>query len=67
MNYNQYPTKASKISYGMSCLNKDAARTIDLFFYNGTFINFETFISLLERTYDDASRKYTTVTKLKNL
>ena len=39
INYNQYPTKASKVSYGISYLSKDAARTIDLFFYNGTFIN----------------------------
>jgi len=51
----------------MSCLSKDAAQTMDLFFCNGTFINFETFISLLERTYDNASRKHTTITKLKNL
>ena len=40
---------------------------MDLFFYNGTFINFKTFISLLEQTYDNASREYTAVTKLKNL
>jgi len=51
----------------MSYLNKDAAQTIDPFFYNGTFINFKTFISLLERTYNNTSRKYTAVTKLKNL
>ena len=25
INYNWYPTKANKVSYGMSCLNKDAA------------------------------------------
>jgi len=40
---------------------------MDPFFRNGTFINFETFVSLLERMYNDASRKYTAVTKLKNL
>jgi len=51
----------------MSYLSKDAAWTMDLFFYNSTFINFKTFISLLERMYDNASRKYTAVTKLKNL
>ena len=51
----------------MSCLSKDATRTIDLFFCNGTFINFKTFISLLERIYNDASREYTAITKLKNL
>jgi hypothetical protein len=51
----------------MSYLNKDAARTIDLFFRNGTFVNFKTFISLLERTYNNASRKHTAITKLKNL
>jgi len=51
----------------MSCLNKDAVQTIDPFFYNGTFVNFKTFISLLERMYNNASRKYTAITKLKNL
>jgi len=67
MNYNQYPTKASMVSYRMSCLSKNAARTIDLFFCNSTFVNFKIFISLLEWTYNDASREYTAVTKLKNL
>jgi len=51
----------------MSYLSKDAAQTMDLFFCNGTFVNFEIFISLLERIYDNASREYTAVTKLKNL
>jgi len=51
----------------MSCLSKDATQTIDLFFYNGTFINFKIFVSLLEWTYNNASRKYTAITKLKNL
>jgi len=32
----------------MSYLSKDAARTIDLFFYNSTFINFKIFVFLLE-------------------
>jgi len=40
---------------------------MDLFFRNGTFISFKIFISLLKRTYNDASREYTAVTKLKNL
>jgi len=40
---------------------------MDPFFYNGTFVNFETFISLLEWTYNNASREHTAVTKLKNL
>jgi len=66
-NYNWYPTKASKISYRISHLSKDAARTIDLFFYNSTFISFKIFVSLLEQTYDNASRKYIAVTKLENL
>ena len=51
----------------MSRLSKDAARTIDPFFRNGTFVNFKTFISLLERTYDNASREHIAITKLKNL
>ena len=51
----------------MSYLSKDAVRTMDPFFCNGTFVNFEIFISLLEWTYDDASREYIAVTKLKNL
>jgi len=67
MNYNRYPTKASKISYRMSRLSKDAAQTIDLFFCNSTFISFKIFISLLEQMYDNTSRKHTAVTKLKNL
>jgi len=51
----------------MSRLNKDAAQTIDPFFYNSTFVNFKIFISLLERMYNNASREHTAVTKLKNL
>ena len=66
-NHDRYPTEASKVSYGMSCLSKDAARTMDPFFCNGTFVNFETFVSLLERTYDNASREHTAITKLENL
>jgi hypothetical protein len=67
INNNRYPTKASKVSYRISRLSKDAARTIDPFFRNGTFVNFKTLISLLERTYNDASCEYIAVTKLKNL
>jgi hypothetical protein len=67
INNNWYPTKASKVSYRMSCLSKDATQTIDPFFHNSTFINFKTLISLLERTYNDASYKYIAITKLKNL
>jgi len=51
----------------MSYLSKDAAYTIDPFFRNGTFINFKTFISLLEQTYNNTSREHIAVTKLKNL
>jgi len=51
----------------MSCLNKDTARTIDPFFRNSTFINFKIFISLLERMYNNASREYIAIIKLKNL
>jgi len=40
---------------------------MDLFFRNSTFINFEIFVSLLERTYNNTSCEYTTITKLKNL
>jgi hypothetical protein len=40
---------------------------MDPFFYNGTFINFKTLISLLEQIYNNASRKYIAITKLKNL
>jgi len=40
---------------------------MDPFFRNSTFINFKTFISLLERTYNNTSREHTAVTKLKNL
>ena len=51
----------------MSYLSKDAVQTIDPFFYNSTFVNFKTFISLLEQMYNNASRKHTAITKLKNL
>ena len=51
----------------MSCLSKDAAQTIDPFFRNSTFINFKTLISLLKQIYNNASREYTAITKLKNL
>jgi len=40
---------------------------MDPFFYNGTFVDFKTFISLLEQMYNNASREYIAVTKLKNL
>ena len=40
---------------------------MDPFFHNSTFANLETLISLLKQIYDDASRKYIAVTKLKNL
>jgi len=51
----------------MSRLNKDAIRTIDPFFHNGTFINFKTFVSLLEQIYNNVNREHTAITKLKNL
>ena len=51
----------------MSYLSKNAARTINPFFYNSTFVNFKIFVSLLKQMYNNASRKYTAVTKLKNL
>jgi len=51
----------------MSYLSKDAIYTIDPFFYNSTFVNFKIFISLLERIYNNASREYIAITKLKNL
>ena len=40
---------------------------MDPFFRNGTFDTLEKFITLLERTYDDASREHTAATKLKTL
>jgi len=51
----------------MSYLSKDAVWTMDLFFCNGTFINFKTFVSLLEQIYNNTSREHTAITKLKNL
>jgi len=51
----------------MSYLSKDAIYTMDPFFRNGTFVNFKIFISLLERTYNNASCEYIAITKLKNL
>ena len=40
---------------------------MDLFFRNSIFINFKIFVFLLEQIYNNASYKYTAVTKLKNL
>jgi len=40
---------------------------MDPFFQNGTFVNFKTFISLLEQIYNNASREYIAIIKLKNL
>ena len=40
---------------------------MDPFFRNSTFVNFKTFISLLERIYNNTSREYIAITKLKNL
>ena len=48
INYNRYPIEASKVSYRISQLNKDAVWIIDPFFHNGTFTNLETLISLLK-------------------
>jgi len=51
----------------MSCLSEDTAQTMDLFFRNGTFVNFKTFILLLEQIYNNASCEYIAITKLENL
>jgi len=51
----------------MSYLSKDAIYTMDPFFYNSTFINFKIFISLLEQIYNNTSREYIAITKLKTL
>jgi len=67
INYNWYPIKASKVSYRISRLNKDAVWIMDLFFYNGTFVNFKIFVFLLERMYNNASYEYIAVIKIKNL
>jgi len=40
---------------------------MDLFFRNGTFVNFKIFVSLLKWTYNNASREHTAITKLKTL
>jgi retrotransposon gag protein len=67
VNKDRFPTEESQVSYGIARLDGDAARTMDPFFRNGTFNTFDRFISLLERTYDDASREHTAATKLENL
>lgn len=67
MNADRFPTERSKLVYGLSRLDNDAARTMDPFYRNGGFQTLEDFITLLERTYDDASREHTATTKLENL
>jgi len=51
----------------MSCLEDNAAYIINLFFQNNMFHILDLFISLLEQTYDDASQKHSTATKLEEL
>jgi len=67
VNYDWYPIEASKVSYRMSRLSEDAAWTMDPFFWNSIFVNFKTFVLLLEWIYNDTSREYIAVIKLKNL
>ncbi len=67
VNADRFPTEQDKLSYAMSRLDGDAARTIDPFFRNGSLMGLHGFISFLEQTYDDASRKHTAITKLENL
>ncbi len=66
-NADRFPTDTNRVNYAMSRLEGDAARTMDPFYRNGTFSSVEVFISLLERTYDDASRKHSAATKLEGL
>ena len=51
----------------MSCLEEDVAYTMNSFYCDHQFLMFERFISLLEQTYDDASREHTALAKLENL
>ena len=51
----------------MFWLEKDAASTVNLFYHNESLIMLEDLITLLEQTYNDASCKYTVMTKLKIL
>ena len=66
-NHDRYPTEEKKVNYSMSRLKGDAACTMDPFFRSGAFGTLDQFISLLERTYDDASRKHSAATKLEGL
>ena len=67
INQDRYFIEDSKISYKISRLNGDVARTINLFFCNKIFITFENFVSFLKRIYDNACREHTIVIKFKNL
>jgi Ty3 transposon capsid-like protein len=66
-NDDRYPTEQKKVNYSMSRLKGDAACTMDPFFRSGAFSTLDQFITLLERTYDDASRKHSAATKLEGL
>jgi hypothetical protein len=66
-NADRYPMEWNKVNYAMSRLEGDAAITMDPFFRNGTFKTLGDVITLLEQTYDDASREYTAMAKLEEL
>jgi hypothetical protein len=66
-NADWYDTEKKKVAYAMTRLKDDAARVMNSFYRNGTFTTVEAFISLLEQSYDDASREHTCTTKLENL
>src|SRR6266516_122062 len=51
VNADRFPTEQDKLSYAMSRLYGDAARTIDPFFRNGSLMGLHGFISFLEQTY----------------
>ena len=66
-NHDRYPSDQDKVDYSMSRLEGDAARTMDPFYRSNTFHTLDDFISLLEQTYDDASREHTAMAKLETL
>ena len=51
----------------MSCLENDAAHTMNSFFWNDMFHTLDLFISLLKWTYDNTSHKHSVATKLEKL
>ena len=66
-NTDQYFTEWNKMNYIMFWLEKNAANIMNFFYCNESLVMLESLIILLKQTYDDASHKYTAMTKFETL